>query len=802
MEYFEHLPLPEYGQPYEKKKGGSPRYTSQEGRDRQKFYDKNIEKAIEISKSLQELKQKYKDKIEPNLIYKLVINQKVNQDIFEKALSMGIQILASNMDKGGYLVVFSSEKALEQFKNKLAQYSGIVKGSKYDFFNAIESLQDIAPHEKIGSLLKQKPLLSGSPDYINIELWRMDDDRLNKFIEELKAAYDNLNEFRISDKLITRSFVLLRVKLTDKILGELLELKEIAFVDRPFIPSFRPSELHSIDISEFNIAVPPDNAAGILIIDSGIVSNHPLLENAVGGEENYQEGERETHDTVGHGTAVSGCALYGDIDRCIADRNFVPSNFLFSAKVMYKHEAAPGEFQAVFDPEKLLESQLDRAIRDFLDNVAYKIRVVNISFGNEDEIWDKTTKRQFPMAALIDELAFDYPHVVFVISAGNKHPKSVFYSAAEILDNYPNYLTDNPEFKIINPATSALALTVGSIASDVRIINDGNIEKDIWQPVAKTNAPSPFTRSGFGVNDMIKPEVVEYGGNMIIHDMNGHLRENSGGNITLLSNNPTEKLFTFKFGTSFSAPKIAHLAGRIANSFPNRSANFIKNLTLLSADYPFSENSQLAPEKQRVQIEGYGLPNFERAVHSFNNRVVLFNEGEIGYNKIRVFSLNIPPVYSDTKGNRKIIVTLTFNPPTRSTRGDSYLSNRMNFYLYHSVSPDEIIKNYAAMDLSEDSKDNDNGLVPKALKKNKLETEPLATARKAGCHQKAWVKFKTKPLVSPISLVLINSLKWQYAENYMQQYCVSVIFEHSESIEMYNLIRNDVQLRIRLGGQV
>jgi hypothetical protein len=52
-------------------------------------------------------------------------------------------------------------------------------------------------------------------------------------------------------------------------------------------------------------------------------------------------------------------------------------------------------------------------------------------------------------------------NVVILVSAGN----TLFNNsaAAEYLKNYPKYLLD-PEAKIIEPATGAIVLTVGSLA--------------------------------------------------------------------------------------------------------------------------------------------------------------------------------------------------------------------------------------------------------------------------------------------------------------------------------------------------
>jgi hypothetical protein len=804
LEVYDHLPLPEYkGNLQRRKRQGGGGYRFPENRQKAEYYKKTVSKANEIAKSFKEIKTKFKGKLNPHLIYRIKVNQSVDYKTFEQTLHSlgGLTVLSVAEDKKGYWVVFSNDEELQVFKNKLAQYSGIKEGKKYDFFNAIDGIDDIPKEEKIGELIKKEPPKPGEVNYFNVELWRMEDEDLFKFISQLKDTYDDLRKFRITDQLITRSFALLRVKMTTEIFEELLELKEIARIDRPFYPSFRPYEYNQIDISDFEVLPPDDDAVGILIIDSGITSNHPLLEKAVGGEENFQEVEKETQDVAGHGTAVAGVAIYGNIEKCIAEREFAASNWLFSAKVMYGEKDLRGNILAVYDEEKLLESQIYDAIRTFLDNPEYKIKAVNLSFGNVSDILKEENNRQFPLAALIDELAQEYSDVVFIVSAGNQHPGN-FYELEQIVENYPHYLVENADFRIINPATSALSLTVGSIASEARYFDPslGGTEENMWVPIAKEHEPSPFTRTGFGINGMIKPELVHFGGNLILRNNHGYLMENLGGKLALLSNDPTEKLFAFDYGTSFAAPQITHLVGLIANQFPHKSANFIKNLLLQSAEIPLlpsfkgNQNQKL---KSTWRVLGYGFPDYEKAIHSFDNRIVLLDEGEIGLDEIKVFTVNLPKTFFETKGSKRISVVLTFNPPTRATRGDSYLGNRMEFKLFHSVHPDEIVEKYAEINLAEVGDET----TPAALKKYEIELVPGANIRKAGCHQKGWKEYKREPRNlpnSPLTLVLINSNKWISDERYKQPYCVSLIVEHSEKVQLYDMIRTEVQQRVRI----
>ncbi len=805
MEKYEHLKLPAFKGNFERqKRGGGGGFSLPSGRNKGTFTQYATQKADELASSFSILKNKFSGKIDPSLIYEIEINQSVSPEGFEKTLSsMGIHVLSVAEGKKGFWVVFSDDVNLEKFKTKLSTY-GSEYGAKYDFFNAIESFQDIPTEKKIGKSLKDKPL-GDTADFIDIELWKMTDPQKNDiFIQQLKNTFIDLSQFRITDTLSTKSFVLLRVKLTKEIFNEIIELKEISRADRPSLLQFNPFEYTRPDISEIEFNEPSENASGILVIDSGIVSNHPMLEKCVGGEENFQSGETELQDTVGHGTAVAGCAVYGDIANCLETKNFTPDNWVFSAKVMYaERNDIAGTVSARYDPEKLIEHQIKDAVESFLSNSDYHIKVVNLSFGNCNEIWHKNYSRQLPLAALIDELAFAFPNVTFIVSAGNQDPRNIYNSIQEIKDNYPSYLTENEDCKIINPATSALAFTVGSITGVVRIAQERYGAERIKTAVAEENQPSPFTRTGTGINGMIKPELVEYGGNLILTKTHGIITEDTGGKIALLNNKTTEDIIKYDYGTSFSAPKLAHLAGRISNRYPQMSANFIKNMLLVGSDYPFAPNKDFyniddkkKAETKHLSVCGFGLSNYEKAINSYSNRTVLWDEGEIGLNQIKFYSLQLPEIFFSEKGKKKIIVTLTFNPETRLTRGDSYLGNRMEFHLFHSVNPQVLIEKYGVI-----SEDTEQIGVPEDLKRFEIDFYPGGNTRKAGCHQKAWKEYKREPRnipSSPISLVLLNFNKWINDDNIMHNYCISVTFEHEKEIELYNEIRVNVQARTRI----
>jgi len=68
--------------------------------------------------------------------------------------------------------------------------------------------------------------------------------------------------------------------------------------------------------------------------------------------------------------------------------------------------------------------------------------------------------------------------------------------------------------RLIDPATTALGITVGAITK----YEEPASQSDRPTPLSagKEGYPSVFTRTGSGVGGAIKPEFVDYGGNMAL----------------------------------------------------------------------------------------------------------------------------------------------------------------------------------------------------------------------------------------------------------------------------------------------
>ena len=154
---------------------------------------------------------------------------------------------------------------------------------------------------------------------------------------------------------------------------DLLRHRDVRLVDLPPRTSLERALIFT-DIQELGeVPASPENAPGIVVLDSGLVAGHPILAPAVGDAQSFLPGESET-DEHGHGTFVSGIALYDDVAECVRNRNFVPVLRLFSGRILDDRNEG--------DP-RFIENQVEEAVRYFVDS--YGCRIFNLSYGDRNK---------------------------------------------------------------------------------------------------------------------------------------------------------------------------------------------------------------------------------------------------------------------------------------------------------------------------------------------------------------------------------------------------------------------------------
>ena len=759
--------------------------------EKQEFYRTSIEKFSTFESTQEEKKRRFPDVYNPNLIFKISLSDKENESAFrEELLKSNIQILSPAPEKSGYWVAFSEENDLHSFKARFNKYA--TGEAKYDVFNGITGFDFIPHDDKIGKRFREVVLQNDERIYVDVELWRMPNQQIDQFIRGIEEIAQ-VQGCRLTDKLIKRNFCLLRFYANREILDFLLDCNEVSLIELPSKPYIDYSYLQE-DIENLPVVNElTNNSPAIAVLDSGIVSNHPLFEGAVADELPDHTGV--ISDDTGHGTKVAGIALYGDIKQCIDEGVFRQKVWIVSAKIMFDD----GEGNPKYNPEKLLEHQLQDVVDEIRNNYS-NCRVFNLSLGNADnKVFE--LRKQYNLAVLLDELSKDY-NLIFTVSAGN----NTTYNT----DNYPSYFFENiPDYKIIDPASAALAITVGSISHNFGGAFQREYEMgDLFDIPAKHYFPSPFTCIGPGFNGIIKPELVEFGGTVIT---NRFMRNNNiAGKLLSLNKNfvAEAKLFTADIGTSMACPKVANQLATIINKYPDKSNNMIKALLLSSAKIPnerppeyndITKSSSDIKLQPLLNVYGFGLPSINEALESDNDKVLLLRENRIGLNRVQLYSIELPSTLFTTRGRRTISVTLVYDPLVNKNRID-YLACKMGFTLFKNSNIVTVRNNYQRIQIEDDP---DLGEIEDKIKLPKVELKPGPILRNKGVHQRGVTYFDRLQWDSGKPLVLAIVCQNKHIRNedeYLQDYAVIVKIEQEGNQELYSQIRLKNQIRVRVQG--
>lgn len=233
--------------------------------------------------------------------------------------------------------------------------------------------------------------------------------------------------------------------------------------------------------------------------------------------------------------------------------------------------------------------------------------------------------------------------------------------------------------RIADPGQSLQAVTVGSVAL-------GEM-KGIINSYASRTKPSAFSCSGLGIWNVIKPEIVEYGGDFAYDN-------SSPPSLTIQKDLSPELVRSTKFGgsmigrdgigTSFAAPKATHIVAQIASLFPNESTLLYRALLIQSAKWP--DWAEKSPNKLNViRHIGYGIPDIDRATRNSPYRITLITNG-ITYIKARqvhIYEIKIPEDVRNPAGDYdiRIDVTLSYKAQPRRTRRNKrrYLSTWLDW---------------------------------------------------------------------------------------------------------------------------
>ena len=610
-------------------------------------------------------------------LIKITLADKVSPEEVAKATG-NVQVISQ--EEGTLLLAFGADAQLATFKTKLAS---LAAGEQVSYRHVLYALQDLdrwTRDDRTGWALRRYRFPGHEPVVLDVEVWPLERSDEAPGLRSAFELWVTERDGEILDAVRQPHLTMYRIRCTHALAEDLLRHRDVRTVDLPprigLERSLVSSDIHGLETPPS----PRDDAPAITVLDSGVVAGHPLLASAVGDAQSFLSGAPAA-DEHGHGTFVSGIALYDDVADKLRKGLFVPDLRLFSGRILNERNEGDGQ---------LIENQVDQAVRYFVDN--YGCRVFNLSYGDLNKPYQG--RHVSGLAVTLDALSREL-EVLFIVPTGNYHGDDD--DPSDWRAEYPGYLIRSGA-SLLDPAPALNAITVGSIARNER--NERWPDDPGYLPIARTGQPSPFTRHGPSVNGAIKPDLVDCGGNAAVEVRAGNrltLGRQGVGELSISRDFATGRPFAEDSGTSFAAPRVANAAARILVEHPNAGPDLCRALLAAHARTPPACADLFADDADALRnLTGYGQVDRSALYRSLEDCVTLWTEETIGNRRHHFYEVPVPDEF--WRGNarpREITVALAFRPAVRTTRID-YRAAFISFKFIRAASLDEVARSFNA----------------------------------------------------------------------------------------------------------
>lgn len=540
----------------------------------------------------------------------------------------------------------------------------------------------------------------------------------------------------------------------------------------------------------FVLLSPEQDAAAVCVIDSGIEEEHKWLEAAIDAPTSRcflpNVPPEDTADYVnpqGHGTRVAGAVLYPGTIPTTGQGQAVA--WIQNARVLDSDAKLPDNLP----PEKYLYQVVTHFHRE-----PYATKIYNHSINANSPC---PRARMTSWAAKIDQLSHEFD-VLFIQSVGNQNRNRGDIANPGLCDHLdagrePPQHHLQASMRVANPGQSLHALTVGSISD---VVFD---EADDRSFATEQHHPSGFSRAGYGEPwSVVKPEVVELGGDLLYSKTPPYIvRPHTDVSVELLNSTMHGQPAFSKdgTGTSFAAPKVAHIAAHLKNLFPEASPLLYRALIVQSARWPvWAENEQ--DTDKVLRLIGYGIPSLERASTNSESRITLIMpQAELlPSKKLHLYTVPIPAELRNAalEARIRIDVTLAYTALPRRTRArrTGYLETWLD---WEASKLGESRERFIAR--MEQGGTSAHRELPWILHKGKTWGQAEGTCRNQGTVQKDWAVFDSYELPEDFSIAVRGHKGWNHLDGAgTARYCLVVSFEVLQGeVPIYAMIENEIR---------
>ena len=610
--------------------------------------------------------------------------------------------------------------------------------------------------------------------------------QLEEFVLEYNGSIDGLYDNSYDNIISFPDSFSARITISGAGLRDLvLNFPCIYEISEPLPVCMETSEIcENGDQEELKLQQPNPEDPIICIIDSGIQEYHKYLFPAIKTQDSESLiSNGLTADEVpegGHGTRVAGAVLYphniprtGTYQLPCWIRNF---------RVLDKDNRMPKEVNPT--------AYIPRVVKKYFLNDS-STKIFNHSIGCNMPC---EQVHMSPWAATIDQESYEND-VLFIQAIGNVAP-TIISSYWRLGYKYPSYFDEEP-FRIADPAQSVQALAVGSV-SDTDFIANNKIA------LGKKMEISAFSRSGPGIWDTVKPDVVEYGGTYVYDPNDDILVLTTPPEVCpeLIRKSPEGPAFARDdVGTSFSTPKVTNIAMEIQKILPESPALLYRALVVQSARWPDNiDGSDREKCIEYIKHIGYGIPNLERAVSNNEFRVTLITPElcEIGVQEAHVFQIPIPESISSVGEDSDILIEITLSYAAKPRPTRRYLRNYLSTWLDWRCSnvgetPEDFSKRIFIEGKKVNGESNFKWIMGDATNYGAAEG---FSKQNNGTIQKDWCIMKSNQLSDAFCIAVRGHHGW--GDDFKAKYSLVVSFEAlNKDIPIYEPIKMEVEAAIQ-----
>jgi len=502
---------------------------------------------------------------------------------------------------------------------------------------AIADIQPIKPEEKISFALRSiaQDNFDSIKKEIKIKIFDFDNEFDNMQIWDYVKR--KLQQFHLDDnyKIISYGkhikFLKIEVKSYDDIinLASINGVKTVDFFQEYSLPrnDFSTTGLQKLLDSEYR-----DSDITIGIIDGGISDDNAFLKPFVIAREEYVN---KAYQNPKHATFIASTIQYGNILNDIAAA--ASCHFKFVDII-----AIPNSDKNYGLTDSISEDDIMEIIEEVMEKYSDSTKIWNLSLGIENKHCDDAMS---DLGIFLDYIQDKY-HVQIFVSSGNINNLP--------LRNWPPQSGIGEHDRLISPADSVRAVTVGAVALF-----------DSDDSIVKHNEPSPFSRRGPGANYVVKPDIVDYGGNLstsyIIDglgvkglDPHGHIIEGNG--------------------TSYSTPRALQKYASIYDEMVDPDLLLAKALLIHSARMKSRELLDERPDN--IKYYGFGIPSAniqDILLCSEDNVTLVFKQRISQGSHLEMYDFPYPKsLIKDNKYIGEIGMTLAYSPPLDPKFGQEY----------------------------------------------------------------------------------------------------------------------------------